>query len=325
MRESKESRLEQLRALRAMPAARAAYAATLLQSRYGLEVVRSALQALIDHPDAAARPALHTLYDYYAANGVTRDAGTYVRSMIVRALRPICIPADLPLLAGALTTYEFPPPAFQEEAALLRAGALVTLVEVDDMQARYHATRLLADPHTDRMSGQPALTAAGVLAAQGELLPLYFYVTQALDQMHAEVAAACLRGLGGLPPEALEPLPQHFADCVQPVILVGLIDLLLEHPELAAAQRALADLLLRVVDPDLYRYLATVLLVSHLPELRQLPLDAAASIRNPAQQQVLWAVLEEGGDHADVVAARTLLAARMGPAQANRTRPRQRG
>lgn len=324
MAESKEQRLARLRELRDDPAARAAYAATLLQPRMGLEVVRSALRALIAHPHLPARPALHALYDHYAVNGVARDPGTYVRGEIVRALRPLIEPADVPLLETAVTTYEFPPPSFKEEAAILRSGALVTLVEVDDLRARYHATRLLADPLNDPMSGEPALTAVGVLAAQGELLPLYFYATQELGRMQPEVAATCLRGLSELPAEALPPLVAHYAECDQPVILVGLVDLLLAQPEAAITRTTLAALLERVTDPDLYRYLATVLLAAPQPELRGLVGEAAGSVRDRPKQQVLLAVLEEAGDAADVVAARTRLRERMGPEGGAHTRYRQR-
>jgi hypothetical protein len=324
MAETKEQRLEQLRALRDDPPARAAYAATLLQPRMGLEVVRTALRALIAHPYLPARPALHSLYDHYAASGVQRDPGTYVRSEIVRALRPLVEPGDVPLLENALTTYEFPPPSFTEEAALLRSGALVTLVEIDDLRARYHATRLLADPLTDRMSGEPALTAASVLAAQGELLPLYFYVTQDFARMQGEVAAACLRGLGEMPQEALPPLVKHFAECEQPVILVGLVDLLIAKSDAPIAMPTLAELMERVADLDLFRYLAAVLLAAPQPDLRGLVGEAAGTVRDRGKQQVLLVVLEEAGDAPDLVAARELLKGRMGPEGGTRTRTRQK-
>src|SRR5687768_2546967 len=233
MAESKETRLQKLRELAGDAEAQTAYAATLLQPKFGLEVIRASLRVLVKHPHAAARPALAQLFDYYASQGVTRDPGTYVRSEIVRALRPIAEPADVALLERGLLTYEFPAPAFKEEAALLRSGSLVTMAELDDVRARYHATRLLADPLTDPMSGEPALTAISVLAAMGELLPLYFYATQNQAQMQAEVASVCLRSLGAIPAEAVPPLVACYEECTNPALLVGLVDLLLAHPKLA--------------------------------------------------------------------------------------------
>lgn len=300
MSESKETRLQRLRELAAAPEARAEYAATLLQPKFGLEVVRAALRVLINQPYLAARPALVRLFDHYATQGVNRDPGTYVRSEIVRALRPICEPADVPLLERACLTYEFPAPAFKEEAGMLRSGALVTLAEVDDVRSRYHATRLLADPLTDPMSGEPALTAIQVLVAQGELLPLYFYVTQDQSRMHSEVASVCLRSLGALPAEAVPPLVACYAECTNPVLLVGLTDLLLEHASLEISRETLARLLIEVKDTDLYRYLTTAMLAAGNADVRQLVLDAANGILEKAKQNVLVEVLADAGDSQDV-------------------------
>ncbi len=315
MSESKESRLQRLRELVDDPPARADYASTLLQPRYGLEVVRAALRVLVRQPHPPARQALVRLYEHYATQGVSRDPGTYVRSEIVRALRPLCEPADVVLLEQALMTYEFPPPAFKEEAALLRSGALVTLAEIDDVRSRFHATRLLADPLTDPMSGEPALTAVTVLAAQGELLPLYFYATQDAARMQPEVASACLRSLGRLPMEALPPLVACFAECTQPVILVGLADLLLEHPDEAISQETLARLLREVKDLDLFRYLAAALLAAGNADLRQMVLataNGAHGTLDAAKQEVLLDVLSEAGEAEDVRAAVVTLRVRRG-------------
>ena len=305
--ETKETRLQQLRALQDDPEARAAYAVTLLQPKFGPEVVRAALRVLVMHPHLPARAALTRLFDHYASQGVTRDPGTYVRSEIVRALRPFAEPADVPLLEQALLTYEFPAPAFQEEAALLRSGALVTLAEVEDVRARYHATRLLADPLTDPMSGEPALTAISVLVAQGELLPLYFYATQDQNRMRGEVASVCLRALGALPAEAVPPLVANYAECENPVLLVGLVDLLLAHPQLEITHETLARLLVEVKDTDLYRYVATVLLASGHAVLRQLVLDAAKGIIAPPKQAILLEVFQDAGDGDDVSEALAIL------------------
>lgn len=315
MSDSKETRLQRLRELVDDPLARAEYAVTLLQPRYGLEVVRAALRVLVRHPHPPSRLTLVRLYEHYASQGVSRDPGTYVRSEIVRALRPFCEPADVALLEQALMTYEFPPPAFLEEAALLRSGALVTLAEVDDLRARYHATRLLADPLTDPMSGEPALTAVTVLAAQGELLPLYFYSTQEVTRMQAEVASACLRSLGELPVEALPPLVACYSETTQPVILVGLADLLLQHPDALISQETLARLLQDVKDIDLYRYLAAALLASGNADLRSLVLamaigGASGGMLQAEKREVLMAVLGEAGEADDVMAAMVTLQAR---------------
>lgn len=311
MAENKETRLQRLRELVDDADARAAYAVTLLQPKLGLEVIRAALRVLVQHPYAPARVALTRLFDYYAAQGVSRDPGTYVRSEIIRALRPIIELSDLPLLEQALTTYEFPPPAFQEECALLRSGALVTMAEVDDIRARFHATRLLADPLTDPMSGEPALTAVSVLVAQGELLPLYYYATQDQARMRAEVGSSCLRSLAEMPSEALPALVAGYAECKNPVLLVGLVDLLMAHPNVPVSQETLARLMVEVDDMDLYRYLVTVLLASGKDDLRQMVLDAAQGILPRPRQLVMREVLTEAGEAEDVRVALAALSRRM--------------
>lgn len=310
MAESKETRLAQLRDLKDDPAARATYAISLLQPKFGLEVVRAALRVLVTRPEPAARTALVRLFDHYATQGVTRDPGTYVRSEIIRALRPIIEPVDVALLEQALMTYEFPAPSFTEEAALLRSGALVTMAEVDDIRARYHATRLLADPLTDPMSGEPALTAITVLVAQGELLPLYFYVMQAQERMHAEVVSICLRSLGELPDEVVPPLVASYRECTNPVLLVGLIDLLLLHPEVEVCQETLERLLTEVKDRDLYRYLAAALLAVGDRTLRELVFNAAGGMVTNIQREVLIDVFSEIGQTEDVRATLASLQAR---------------
>jgi hypothetical protein len=272
--------------------------------------VSAALRVLAARPHPPARPALVRLFEHFAASGVTRDPGTYVRSTIMRALRPLREPADVALFEQALMTYEFPAPAFREEAALLRSGALVAMAEVDDVRTRYHATRLLADPLTDPMSGEPALTAVSVLVAQGELLPLYFYVTQDAAHMQAEVASACLRNLDHLPAEALPPLVTCYAECTNPVVLVGLIDLLIAHADLAVSQETLQRLLIEVKDLDLYRYLATALLAAGHSDLRRVVLEAARGILAAPKQRVLVEVLGDVGQTDDVRAALACLRAK---------------
>lgn len=317
MAESKETRLQRLRELVDDPEARAAYAVSLLQPKFGLEVIRAALRVLVQYPHPPARAALARLFDYYAAQGVSRDPGTYVRSEIVRALRPIIELSDLPLLEQSLTTYEFPPPTFsQEEGALLRSGALVTMAEVDDLRARFHATRLLADPLTDPMSGEPALTAISVLAAQGELLPLYYYATQDQARMRAEVGSSCLRSLAEMPSEALPPLVACYAECTNPLLLVGLVDLLMAHVDVPVSQETLARLMVEVEDMDLYRYLVTVLLASGKDDLRQMVLDAAQGILARPRQNVLREVLAEAGEAEDVRIALAALSRRMSKSKA---------
>jgi hypothetical protein len=254
--------LQELRSLASQPDDQKRLAVTLLNPRLGIEVVFSALQILQRDPPAEARPALLTLYAHYEQSGKTRDAAGNLRAAIIRALRPIVLPADIPLLVTAAETYLFPPPAFKEEGAALRSAALNALNEVDETLARYHAIRLLANEHTDPMSGEPALSAARLLAALGEHTTLYFYVTQDGARTVPEVLSEALQHLTAVPDAVLPGLVARFAHSEHEVVLVGLFDLLIHHRSGPHQLDMLASFLRTSEQLDAYRYLATVLLTS---------------------------------------------------------------
>ncbi len=273
------------------------YAETLNPKRHR-DAQMAALQRLATAPDPSARPALRELYAYYAHDGPKRDAGAYMRRKIVDALRPIAQVEDADLLAAACETYERLPPAFTEEAGLLRGGALLALAEVDGVLAEFHAARLLTDPHTDRMSGEPAVTAARVLANQSAWLPLYLVAGYG-DMSDAarparrsprppreaapegqpsiappEVVAECLRGLVTLPLALVPGLLKLHGQDRDPVIRIGLFDLLINHRsgplETDYLARSLADL----TDVDAYRYLVMALAAARHAGLAELLRDA---------------------------------------------------
>lgn len=274
--------LQRLRDLALEPEAQAAHAATLLDARHGAEVIVTVLQILTRTPHAPARPALWALYDYYCGRGQQRDAAAYLRAAIVRALREVVMPEDLPRLAQVAATFVFPPPQFQEEGAMLRSAALAALNELDDDLSRYHAVRLLANEHTDPMSGEPALTAAKVLAMRGEILPLYFYVMQDGARTIPEVVSACLGNLTSLRTDLLPDLLDRFRDGangeeMSEIILVGLFDLLLNHDDGPQALEFVATFLQTSNQLDAYRYLAVTMATSGKPSLTDLLLEQAGA------------------------------------------------
>lgn len=278
----------------------------LLSPRLGLEAVRAGLHFLANHPYPPGRDALRRLYAHYADNGVARDPGAYVRSQVIRVLRGVAVAEDSDIFTQAVTTYEFPPPAFKEEAGLLRGGGLVALAEWDERAARYHATRLLADPLTDPMSGQPALAAVDVLAASDEMLPLFYYAMQAHDRMMPEIAGECLRRLTSLPAGLLPSVVHHYAESTRPALLVGVIDLLIQHEEGAGQLDFLARLLHQPPDLDLYRYLVAALAAANRAEWHSLLAESARLEQNPGRVAVLLEVLGELADQPhwrDVLAA----------------------
>ena len=269
------SKIQQLRSLAAQSQEQAAYAVTLLHMRYGAETVLAALQTLTKIEFDAARPALLTLFADYTAQGERRDPAAFFRAAILRALRPGVQPADVGLLTQATATYVFPPPAFKEEGAPLRSAALLALAEVDETLARYHAVRLLANEHTDPMSGEPALTAARLLAAQEEWLPLYFYAMQDGARVVPEVVADCLRQLTLLPAALLPGIIERFAAGTASMALVGLFDLLLNHRTGPHGLDFLRSFLRTTTEIDFYRYLVTTMVASGQERLLAELLDAA--------------------------------------------------
>lgn len=164
------------------------YATALLGRERNPEVVAAAVRVLGGAQDAALRPVLLAKYHYLDANGTRRDAGGMLRAAILEALRPILTREDVTLLERAATTFEF---LYGEAAGDLRAAGLVVLGDVDEQLAGYHAARLLSDQHTSITSGEPAVTAVRVLAAQAQLLPLYGYVMREPPAI-SDVVGECL-------------------------------------------------------------------------------------------------------------------------------------
>lgn len=272
------AQFQQLRALADDPQAQADFAVLLLQARNGPEVVLTALQVLTRTSPAgtaAARSALLELYHHYSGRGQKQDPAAYLRAAILRALRTMVMPENVPFLAQATETFVFPPPEFKEEGAMLRSAALLALVEVEDELARYHAVRLLANEHTDAMSGEPALTAAKVLAAQGEILPLYFYVMQDGVRVLPEVVSTCLSNLTSLRTDLLAGILSRYAEAAHEVVLVGLFDLLLNHRDGLQGVEFLTQFLQQSQLLDAYRYLVVTMVTSGRRDVVQCLLNAS--------------------------------------------------
>ncbi len=255
------------------PQRHAEYAISLLTPRQRLDVILASLTALSELPAPEARLPLLKLYNHYDLNGPKRDPGAHTRRAILDALRPIALPADGPLLRDAVTTYEFLPPKFSEDASLLRSGALLILNELEESLAPYYAARLLVDGYTQEMSGEPALTAVRVLESQDQLAPLYQFVTSDTHPTLPDVVSECLRSLTGIPKELLSTLIERFRQNKNGVIIIGLCDLLINHHAGPQELDFLAATILAQHDLDVYRYLVITLLSSRQPPLLTLLTD----------------------------------------------------
>ena len=180
------------------------------------------------------------------------DSGCHLRTGLLQRLRPLARLEDRGLLEHALLTYEFVPPGRRwEVGANLRAQALVVLNDIDPTLAGYHAVRLLNDSleHTSEMSGEPAVTAAQVLATQGQTLPLYAYAMRA-EPARLEVLAECLRSLTGVPASLVSLLQQRYGDSRDEIILLGLYDLFLARPADEPFGRVVLEFLVHYAAPE---------------------------------------------------------------------------
>jgi hypothetical protein len=308
--------LEALNSLAESPEKQTSLAIDIVSDGKDLRALRGALSVLARRPAAQARPALLARFDYLAADGIRRDTGGTLRAAIFDALRHIALPEDLPVCQRGVSTYEFLPPTRSEETWQLRAAALVVLNEVDTLHAAYHAVRLLADPHTSRLSGEPAVTAARVLAAQGSLLPLYYYVLhQAQPAPVSDVVAECLKSLAGLPLALILPLVEKYRDSDDDIVLVGLLDLAMAYEGSEFESALVGHVLQTTSSLAVYRYLATRIVSSHSPvHLPQLARQAQQQ-NDPQRLQILADALALGRPDPEIRAARAAVAQRLAARQ----------
>ena len=265
---------------------RRAAALGLVASALLPDTLEAALAELADEQDSELRAAILARYDACLTDPRHRDTGCYVRAALLRALRPLAMPADRARLEAAINTYEYLPPGRSEVAAGLRASALIALNEIDPVLAGYHAARLLGDTRTSGMSGEPAVTAAALLGSQDQMLPLYAYLWQP-HPASSEVIGACLRQLTTLPDSLLPALLAHYQGSEDEIVLLGLSDLLLTHPARALSTPVLRELLDRPRLPNLFRYLVLTMRASRqeawISELKRL----AAEERIPFKMEIL--------------------------------------
>ncbi len=275
-----------LRALRDEPEAQAAYAHELVASSRHAEAVRAAAKVLAAQPLPAARPAILERFRYLGADPNRRDQGAHVRGALLKALQPVSRLEDVPLLEAAAMTYEVLPTSPEDVTGSLRATALLILAALDGELASYHAVRLLHDPRAAAMSGEPAVTAAGVLAAQQQIRVLYGYVTSS-GRLVPEAVSECLRHLVDLPTTLLADVVARWSAGDDPMAWVGLIDLLLAHPAGFDHAGTVGGFLATTELLDAYRYAILALVASRDERWMALATAADAKEQDPAKRLIL--------------------------------------
>ncbi|MBI3966529.1 MAG: hypothetical protein HY329_12925 [Chloroflexi bacterium] len=274
-----------LRELASQPEEQRALARRILEREHGAQVVQAAAEVLASGPDLEARDGLLRQYAAFEAAATKRDLGGYVRAALLRALQPIAQHQDVPLLERALWTYEFGV-GRAEVAGLLRAAALVALDDVDSTLASYHATRLLVEKFTSAMSGEPAVTAARVLAARGHALPLYHVVIQEPPAL-PELVAESLRGLTQAPSSLLPTLVERYRESPHEVVLLGLYELILGHANGATVGDVLLEFLKSTRYYDVYRSVVFTIAAGRNTDWLAHLLAIAEEERDPRKAQIL--------------------------------------
>lgn len=225
------------------------------------EAIGSATHLFGESADPRIQQTLREKYAWLSAEPRRRDSGCFQRCAVVRAMRGRATADDIAVLEQALWTVEIM--GRFDSANELRAAALITLNEIDGHLASFHATRLLSDGH--EMSGEPALTAARLLAYREELLPLYGMVVGGGGR--SEVVAECLRGLTTLPDSLVVRLLDRYRQEKDETVVVGLFDLLLGHTSRGAYTQFIAEFLDKTQSLDLYRFVVNSIVATRDPTL----------------------------------------------------------
>ena len=262
-RRTADTLLEELEGLDVDPVRQRDFAFELLTSNRRPSIFLPALTIVGDPRNHDERDAMLSLYGWLNEGGTTRDLNAGTRIRILKALRSAELHAPLDILLRAVHTVEHAPPGGLDEAAGLRAAALVSLVDINDELAGYHAARLLVDHETSQFSGEPAVTAATVLATLSRLEPLYAYVMRT-PQGQSEVIAEALHALVGAPETIVREVVEHLLAFDDEPVVASVFELVLRRDDqqwtalirsfLAGEQR-----------PNLHRYVATTVAAERRP------------------------------------------------------------
>ncbi len=273
-----------------------AAALTILGRKSSYQAAEQAVRYLIENPDAAAHDALVETYNRYDAGG-GRDGMGELRALVLTALRPIATRADIPLLERALMTYKIVNAPFNPDYMVgLRAAALYALNQIDDERASYHAVRLLVDPYASKTSGEPALTAVRVLAAQQNGLALYqFALGIELEGFHGQVAAEvlsdCIAHLHLLPLPLLEQIVARYGATEDEIVMLGVLDLLVKVRPYSHLLSKMQHFIHETQNVDLFRYFLHIVAANRDGELVRLLLPELEWVDGDEKMAVVTEVM----------------------------------
>ncbi len=271
------------------PGAATTLAIELIDRERAHRVLEPALDWLIDHPVAAARPTLRSRFVDLTDNGVRYDQDCELRVRLVRAFRAIGAREDQDLAELGLRTIQLQPPGRVDVAQPLRGQCVLWLSELDPIRADYFAVELLHDPHRSVFNGEPTVTAIQVLAAHGQPLPIWAVAQEASAP---DVLAQAFASLRQAPADLqLGILRKHLATARaagengEGVALVAAEAIVLNR--LAGGYSDVIDLLRDTPNQNLFLYLAMTIGRSADPALRPLLLSLRKHLADDRKRRVL--------------------------------------
>lgn len=284
----RDAQLARLREAEGTPDSGLDAALEVLARAADFEVARAALRLAgrAGPFDPRLPGVIRARYAWIEEAPLRRDAGGLERVALLDAIRPVATLDDIPLLERAARTVEFLPPGRNEVCARLRAAALLALAEAEAELARWHAVRLLVDPWTDAMTGEPGLTAARLLAAQDRTLPLFLLAMDPAPHP-PDLVSECLRLLEGLPASLLADLVARHGETEDDLVLVGLFDLLLSHPAGTEHEERIVAFLRETERLEVFHYLVATIVARRKTALVRALLDQAERERDPARAHSL--------------------------------------
>jgi len=275
-----------------------AFACKIVGRERAHRVLEPALGLLTQRGSAVGRPVLRERFLDLTENGVRYDQDCVLRVQILGALRAIGSAADVDLAKLGLRTIQLQPPARIDVAQGLRAASLLWLSEIEPSRVDFYAVELLQDPHTSRFSGEPAVTAMRVLAARGQVLPIWAVARR--SALPPDCLAQAFASLRKIPADLqTEALCEHLTRAVddgengEATALVIAEAIILN--QLAGGYRLVLDLLRKTTNLNLLLYLVTTIVRSGetmlQDELRRLHMEE----KDPGKRWVYEEVLGKPG------------------------------
>jgi hypothetical protein len=164
------------------------------------------------------------------------------------------------------------------------------LAEIDRGRVEYFAVELLNDPHLSSFSGEPAVTAIQVLAARGQILPIWALARRPGPQ--PDVLAQAFASLRGAPRDLqLDALLGHLTEAIdrgedgEPVALVAAEAIVLNR--LTGGYATVVKLLRQSTNLNLVLYLAVTAARQDDPALRVFLIAARDAERSSQKAAIL--------------------------------------